>query len=632
MPGRRLSEQDAYALVLASPLLDVGWYAAQVDRTFASREEAAAHWVSDARPAGASPYPLLEPDWVWPTGGWRKHAPDPLSAWLARPGARPRGPHPCVDTDALGPLEDWATGPDHDPAALLPEPVERAALGDVVVVLPAAHLARTVRWVRALGRDTDVVVPLGAELPPSYRRVLEAVAADRPRVHVGASVMPAPDDGVVVEVDDDVLPPGWPWLPALLAALEGPGVAAAQPLVLGADLTVAAPVSVGRPTSTTDRLDGLALPGRYAGVEARRVSGGAVVEGRRVLAASSWVRGTPSLAAPSGPDWDTLAERAGGAVVMTGRPALSWSIDVAATAAPIGRRWGDWHFARSLADALVHLGQRVEIDHPETRSRSTRDADVVLVLRGLEPVAPVPGVLNLLWVISHPDDVTDEELLGFDLVYAASAAWAADRAHLGIACLLQATDASRFHPGVRPLGGDAPGAGRVLFVGNARGGMRPVVAAAREAGVPLDVVGAGWDELGVDAVADRVANTDLPALYAGAGVVLADHHADMAAAGFVSNRVLDVLAVGGRLVVDDVAGLRESLGESLRVDGWDPVVWRTPADLARLAVPSGDSGGWTGQPADDVRRRVAEHVVAEHSFDARAELLLDVVLARLGRG
>jgi hypothetical protein len=51
--------------------------------------------------------------------------------------------------------------------------------------------------------------------------------------------------------------------------------------------------------------------------------------------------------------------------------------------------------------------------------------------------------------------------------------------------------------------------------------------------------------------------------------------------------------------------------------------WTGPDDLRRLAAP-----GWRdGFPGPEERRRAAERVVAEHSFDARARELLETVLA-----
>jgi hypothetical protein len=610
-----LSRDDATALVVGSRLLDEHWYAALTGRTFGSREEAAAAWVAD--PADHAPHPLFEPLWLYPGGAWRRHAPDPLSHYLSRAaaGSRPsRSPHPCYDQAALGPLEEWLA--DHDPAELLPAPEPRD-LDDVVAVVevPTDDVRRAVRWLRHLHRAEPPVAASARAEQADVRRLLAAVSADLPR----AVVHRPTDDGEVVAtgrhlpvvtVDAGLEPPRWPWLAPLLDALAGHGVTAAQPLVLAEDLTVAAPVLVGHPVSAVERLDGEPLPARFSGVEAR-LPGAEGAAGTAVLAASSWVVG--DVPAPTGPGWSELEERARAVTVVEGVPSLRWSIDIAAGAAPVGRRWGDWHFARSLADALGRLGQWVEVDHPETRGRATRgECDVVLVLRGLERVAPAPGATSLLWVISHPGDVTPAELAAHDVAFAASTTWAARH---GVAPLLQCTDTTRFHPGASTGGpGRAPGDGRVLFVGNARGGMRPVVAAAREAGVPLEVIGTGWAEHGVAAVADRIANADLPAAYASAGVVLNDHHSDMAAEGFVSNRVLDVLAVGGRLLTDPVAGLDEVLGVTLPT-------WRTPADLARLTTPPYDA--W---PGADVRLALAERVVAEHSFDARARTLLDAAL------
>ena len=91
----------------------------------------------------------------------------------------------------------------------------------------------------------------------------------------------------------------------------------------------------------------------------------------------------------------------------------------------------------------------------------------------------------------------------------------------------------------------------------------------------------------------------------------------MRAEGFVSNRVFDVLAVGGRLLTDPVAGLAETVGAEVPT-------WRTPDDLRRLARPPYDA--W---PGVQERRALAERIVAEHSFDARAATLLAAARSHL---
>ena len=112
-------------------------------------------------------------------------------------------------------------------------------------------------------------------------------------------------------------------------------------------------------------------------------------------------------------------------------------------------------------------------------------------------------------------------------------------------------------------------------------------------------------------------NTELGRLYASAGVVLNDHWADMRRDGFVSNRLFDAAACGARVLSDDVAGASELFGGLVRT-------FTDPAEVGGLLaeVPV----GW---PAYDERVLLAERVVREHSFDRRAETLVDAVARRL---
>ncbi len=127
--------------------------------------------------------------------------------------------------------------------------------------------------------------------------------------------------------------------------------------------------------------------------------------------------------------------------------------------------------------------------------------------------------------------------------------------------------------------------------------------------------------IGADAVASRlVDNRDLGALYAAAGLVLNDHWEDMRLTGFVSNRLMDAAASGARVASDEIPGLDLSA-----LFGGLVQTWSDEHDLARI-VRDRDSLF----PSGDDRVRAAERVAAEHSFDARAEVLLDhaVRLAR----
>ena len=304
-------------------------------------------------------------------------------------------------------------------------------------------------------------------------------------------------------------------------------------------------------------------------------------------------------------------------VLVRESPTLRWAIKNPAPAGAGGERWGDTHFADSLATALRGLGEEVVVDRrPEFDRATGRHDDVVLVLRGLVRHDPSPEQVSLLWVISHPDEVTGQEARGYDRVVAAGAAWAAGRTaawgrHVGT--LLQATDPERFHPGAAEPGSGEP----VLFVGNSRRQLRPVVRDALAAGLPLTVHGDLWKGLVPDeVVAGRsIPNRRLAAAYGGAGVVLNDHWDDMRAGGFVSNRLFDAVASGARVVSDSVegdAGLADLFGDSVQV-------YRDVDDLRRLATLPDPDAVFGDR---ETRRAVAERVRREHSFSARAEALV----------
>lgn len=307
--------------------------------------------------------------------------------------------------------------------------------------------------------------------------------------------------------------------------------------------------------------------------------------------------------------------------VATTQPrALRWSVHVASPATLNGDRWGDTFFAHDLAHALRARGQNVTVHRASGDCAPLADsADVVLNLRGRERFVPQPGAVNLLWVISHPDLVSDAEIAnGWDRVYAAGAEWAreaTERTGIRVQTLLQATDPVRFQSG-------ASGTGPALFVGRTRGARRQVVHDAVSAEVPLAVYGDdGWEALiPAQLIAGAyISNDDLGAAYRGASVVLNDHWHDMVRGGFLSNRLFDAAATGARIVSDDVPGLHDIFGDQVQT-------YESVAQLrAMLSVPQ---NFW---PTEAELRARAAVIARDHSFDARAEQLVhDAIAAGAG--
>jgi glycosyltransferase involved in cell wall biosynthesis len=310
-------------------------------------------------------------------------------------------------------------------------------------------------------------------------------------------------------------------------------------------------------------------------------------------------------------------------VVRRPSPTVRWGLFNPAVGGEVGDLWGDTHFLGSLAAALTRLGQEpVSYRHGAHSSRATAYDDVALGVRGLDVIRPVPTKTNVLWVISHPEDVDPAELEGFDLVYAASPTWAAEmtaRSGREVRTLLQATDADLRADLLSSVG---DGSSPVFVGGNPKRRGRPAVDAAVEAGVPLRVHGPFWDGTLPDGVhaGEYVANHELMQLYRDHGLVLSDHWSDMGRHGFLSNRLFDAVASGARVVSQPIEGLELFEGAVQPFSDAE--------ELAFLCSPEGR----TRFPDDDTLADIADRVAREHSFDARAATLVsDVQEVRANR-
>lgn len=343
--------------------------------------------------------------------------------------------------------------------------------------------------------------------------------------------------------------------------------------------------------------------------------------------ATASFEGFIAASAPNSPEtWSHAVWRprdASSVVRVEDRPArpLQWSIKTAAPADERSLAWGDFHFANSLADALRSLGERVSVDYGPNADRLTSNSDdVVLNLRGLKTVQLPVGATSLIWVISHPEQVTAKELEAYDLRYAASASWprtVAAQWGVDVKTLLQCTDPERFFvddveiPEVQ---------NKLLMVGNSRNEYRPAACETANAGLPVMIYGRNWEKF-VDEkyiAGSYVPNEELRRYYRSAEWALNDHWPDMRDQGFVSNRIFDVLASGGRLLTDDVEGLKGLFPAEILPNG--VATFTAPVELL-ATVESGPAKFY-----DDERlRAISQHVRTEHSFAARARVMLEDV-------
>lgn len=330
-----------------------------------------------------------------------------------------------------------------------------------------------------------------------------------------------------------------------------------------------------------------------------------------------WRRALHQPIDPADPAWAAAVDRSGAALRRTAAPSppdrLEVAITTAAPSAKVAARWGDWHLAEGLAGSLRRLGHGVRVQTADQADEPAgRACDVHLVVRGLRPVRRTPGQRHVLWIVSHPESIDDDELHAADLVLVASPVFAENlrtRTDTPVDLLLQATDHRRF----KPLPVDPAHRHDVTIVAKTREAPRPVVADAVAAGLHPSIYGSGWAGLVDPAllVADHVDNADLPAVYASAGVVLNDHWRTMQAWGFVSNRLFDVLACGTPVVSDPVVGIDELFdGAVATYEG--PTHLRSLVDAVLADPVAARQRASAGRAA----------VLARHTFDHRAAELL----------
>jgi len=282
------------------------------------------------------------------------------------------------------------------------------------------------------------------------------------------------------------------------------------------------------------------------------------------------------------------------------------------------KKWGDYHFGRSLSKWLQRSGHTVDT-HYYGQWGCQAEADVTLVLRGRHRRHGRTSGLRVMWIISHPDDVTLEECAGFDLVFTASAQhaeWLDSRLDAPVYPLLQCVDSENFKP-AQPKTGSARS--NFVFVGNTRDTRRESVLWAVEAGLPIKVWGRGWESWIEKRfiVADYLPNQNLAALYSRAKVTFNDHWPDMSKWGFVNNRIFDALACGLPVLSDHHKAIEDLFGEAVLYFN-DQREFSGCIDKLLLQYPL----------CLEKAQAAIEGVRKKHSFESRAKDLVRIVRER----
>jgi hypothetical protein len=214
--------------------------------------------------------------------------------------------------------------------------------------------------------------------------------------------------------------------------------------------------------------------------------------------------------------------------------------------------WGDHWVRQELEKALYGLGFDQGRKHP----------DMNIHLFGSPARALDEHALNMVWLFSHPDMVTIENLRPFDYIFCASSHFLPKLRAMGYLNVELMPACTSKTPVQAPIEHE------MIFLGNARESRpdgRAIVGDMIRTGLDFKVWGNLWERiLPQKNYGGRYWDYGrLEELYASAKITLNDHHPDMEREGFVSNKVFDILASGGFVISGKNKGLSPLFGDAV---------------------------------------------------------------------
>ncbi len=238
---------------------------------------------------------------------------------------------------------------------------------------------------------------------------------------------------------------------------------------------------------------------------------------------------------------------------------------------------GDYFLSLDLQEALINNHANVAFDYYEDYGKFSAGS-VNVLMRGLIPIKSLPlNSLNMMYLYSHPMDVTEAELSQFDICCSASPVLVnqyAGKLNTAFYYVPQFTNTKRFYPKF-----DESVRSRVLLIGNnLRASRYELVRHLFENEIPLSLYGNLWQkypEIQERVKAVSVENTELYKYYSSAEIVINDTYQDMLEWGIVSNRVYDVTACKGFLISDYNPELEKVYGDAIPM-------YRTKEECATL--------------------------------------------------
>jgi len=278
------------------------------------------------------------------------------------------------------------------------------------------------------------------------------------------------------------------------------------------------------------------------------------------------------------------------------------------------QEWGDYHLALGLKKEMERKNCEVLLQILPEWNKGDSDCDAVIVLRGLNQYKPKKEHYNIMWNISHPDDVDIDEYNQYDQVFIASDYWAGEirkDTKVPVEPLLQCADPELFY---RDTSSEYQS--DLLFVGNSRKVPRKILKDLLPTDKDLAVYGKNWKRFIKRRYikGKHIPYVELRKAYSSCKILLNDHWDDMRDKGFISNRIFDGFASGAFIISDDVRGARDVFKDAL-------VTYDNREELHSLIDDYMEN--------EDLRAEKAKEgqdiVLNCHTFAIRAERILEVI-------
>jgi len=266
--------------------------------------------------------------------------------------------------------------------------------------------------------------------------------------------------------------------------------------------------------------------------------------------------------------------------------------------------WGDYWVKFELERAFESLGLEVVDNTP----------DVVLYLFGVPVSGLSNNTYNIVWLYSHPDMVTPDNLKQFDKIFCLSSSFIPKLSAMGykdIELMIGATSKTLLN---------VPNKYDISFIGNSRGPQgRQIIKDIGNVPYNFKVWGNGWDTiLPKQYYGGRYYDYQkLGEVYSSSLISINDHHPDMSRDGFVAVKIFDILASGGFAISDSNSGIKTIFGDAVPQ-------YESTAHLRELL------DFYINNPNERIRfMEEGKQIAFKHSFKSRARQFYDAILPAL---